>query len=75
MQAEALELLRAARPDLDWTYLSPAPEIGPGEWTGSYRVADDSPTGERVSVADYAAALVDEIETPAHRRARFTVAS
>ncbi len=59
----------------DWTYLSPAPEIGPGERTGVFTLGLDSPAGDRVSYEDYAVALVDEIERPAHRRQRFTVAN
>jgi putative NADH-flavin reductase len=73
--SEALARLRASGPELDWTYLSPAPEIDEGERTGSYRVAADTPAGSWISFADYAVALVDELERPAHRRARFTVAS
>ncbi len=73
--ARSLDVLRAARPDLDWTYLSPAPEIGPGERTAKYLVALEEPAGERISIADYAVALVDEIEHPQHRRQRFTVAN
>ncbi|MGH3409599.1 MAG: hypothetical protein ACRDRJ_44955 [Streptosporangiaceae bacterium] len=60
---------------MDWTYLSPAPVIQPGERTGGYRVGLDSPAGESISAADYAIALLDEIDQPAHRRQRFTVAS
>ena len=60
---------------MDWTYLSPAPLIQPGERTGGYRVAIDSPAGESISAADYAIAMLDEIDRPAHRRQRFTVAS
>lgn len=73
--AEALERLRAAGPELDWTYLSPAPVIEDGERSGHYQVGGDSPVGSWISFADYAVALVDELERPAHRRARFTVAS
>jgi putative NADH-flavin reductase len=73
--AQALALLRAADPDLDWTYLSPPPEIGPGERTGKYRVALDEPAGAYITIPDYAVALVDEIENPQHRRQRFTVAN
>jgi putative NADH-flavin reductase len=59
----------------DWTYLSPAPEIAPGERSGSYRVGDDNPVGAFISAEDFAVALVDEIEKPAHRGRRFTVAN
>jgi putative NADH-flavin reductase len=74
-QAAALDALRAADAALDWTYLSPAPEIGAGERTGGYRVGADHPVGSWISYADYAVALVDELEKPAHRRTRFTVAT
>jgi uncharacterized protein len=73
--AAALEVLRGSAESLDWTFLSPAPLIDEGERTGSYRVGDDSPVGDFISIADYAVALVDELERSAHRRARFTVAA
>ncbi|WP_162578831.1 NAD(P)-dependent oxidoreductase [Variovorax sp. PBS-H4] len=64
---------------LDWTFLSPAAMLAPGERTGSYRVGgedllleDGKPAG--ISVADLAVAIVDEIEQPKHLRKRFTVA-
>jgi putative NADH-flavin reductase len=51
----------------------------PGEATGQYRVGGDilvtNANGDsEISGADYAKAFVDEIEQPAHRRKRFTVA-
>jgi putative NADH-flavin reductase len=73
--AAALEELRNTDASVDWTYLSPAPVIDEGERTGSYRIGDDSPVGSFISFADYAVALVDELERPAHQRARFTVAT
>lgn len=73
--ADVLTALREAPESVDWTYLSPAPVIAPGTRTGSYRTAEDAPAGEQISAEDYAVALVDEIEVPAHRRARFTVAN
>lgn len=73
--AAALEELRGSAESVDWTLLSPAPVIDEGERTGSYRIGSDSPVGEFISFADYAIALVDELERPAHRRTRFTVAS
>jgi putative NADH-flavin reductase len=71
--ADTLALLRDAADDVDWTYLSPAPVIAPGERTGSYKVALETPAGDQISIPDYAVALVDEIEKPAHVRERFTV--
>jgi hypothetical protein len=64
---------------LDWSYLSPAAFIQPGQRTGKFRlggtrlVADDK--GEsRISAEDYAIALVDELENPTHVRQQFTAA-
>lgn len=88
-KAEALEFsailddLRAAPEGLDWFYLSPPAVYGayaPGEKTGSYRTGGDvllaaEDGTSTISGADFAAALVDEIDTPAHRRRRFTVAA
>ncbi len=73
--ADSLAFLRGLGEGPDWTYLSPAPAIAPGERTGSYRTELETPAGEHVSAEDYAVALLDEIETPRHRRARFTVAN
>ncbi len=73
--AASLALLREVGEDVDWTYLSPAPLILPGERTGSYQVGLESPAGEQISIPDYAVALVDEIEQPRHVRQRFTVAN
>ena len=73
--AEVLDFLRGADESLDWVYLSPAPVIEAGERTGSYQVADETPAGSWISYEDYAVAVLDELERPAHRRARFTVAS
>lgn len=73
--AAALDLFRAAPESLDWTFVSPAPVIAPGERTGSYATALDTPAGDFISAEDYAVALVDEIEHPQHRRQRFTAAT
>ena len=73
--AASLALLRESADGVDWTYLSPAPVIQPGERTGHYQVGLESPVGEVISIEDYAVALVDEIENRAHVRRRFTVAN
>lgn len=73
--AEILELWRAAPEGLDWVMLAPAPEIAPGEASVSYTLGDDQPAGDFVSAGTFAKAAVDELETPAHRRVRFTVAN
>ncbi|WP_078314372.1 NAD(P)H-binding protein [Mycobacterium sp. D16Q16] len=73
--AAVLESLELTGQDVDWVYLSPPPLIEPGERTGSYRVADSSPAGQSISAEDFAVAVADELERPAHRRERFTVAN
>jgi putative NADH-flavin reductase len=72
-----LETLRAS--DIDWTFLSPAANFGPGERTGRYRLGGDTlmrdAKGEsRISYEDLAWALVDELEEPHHNRERFSIA-
>jgi len=59
---------------LDWTYVSPSPVIAPGERTG-YVLGTDSPIGDSVTTSDFADAILDELETPAHKGRRFTAAS
>ena len=60
---------------VDWTVISPAPEIAPGERTGAYKTGLESPVGSSISSEDFAVAVLDEIEKPAHRNKRFTVAN
>jgi len=77
-----LEALQRAPEALDWFYVSPAQVFGafaPGEALGRYRISDDVLLRDEegrsfISGADLATAVVDEIEHPAHRRARFHVA-
>lgn len=63
--------------DLDWTFLSPSAAFVPGERTGTFRLGKDqlltNENGSSISFEDYAIALADEVETPAHVRQRFTV--
>jgi putative NADH-flavin reductase len=75
--SELLKLLRADQ-QLDWTFFSPAVQIGPGERTGKFRLGGDevvaSADGKSsISYDDYAIALVDELENPKHVRRRFTI--
>jgi putative NADH-flavin reductase len=80
--AEVLATLQGTPDDVDWFYVSPPAAFGshaPGEATGEFRIGGDillsDADGESyISGADYAKAFVDEIEQPAHRRQRFTVA-
>ncbi|WP_461635896.1 NAD(P)-dependent oxidoreductase [Glutamicibacter soli] len=60
---------------ITWTVAAPAPVIAPGSRTGSYTLGTDSPAGDFVSTQDFAVAILDEIETPAHANRRMTVAS
>jgi putative NADH-flavin reductase len=72
----ALEIVRKAA--FDWTYASPSAEIDEGARTGRYRIATDrllvDPSGRsRISMEDFAAAILDEVEHPKFLRRRFTV--
>ncbi len=65
--------------ELSWTALSPAFELAPGERTGKYRTGGDKALFDtegksRISTADYAVAMLDEVETPKHIGQRFSVA-
>ena len=64
--------------DINWTYFSPAGFFEPGERTGKFRLGQDNlimdANGQsRISMEDYAIALVDELDRPAHERGRFTI--
>ena len=72
-----LDVLRAEN-ELEWTFLSPSAIFEPGERTGTFRVGGDqllvdAEGNSRISMEDYAIALADEVESPAHTRRRFTV--
>lgn len=74
---QALNLLREER-DLDWTVLAPSAHLEPGERTGKFRLGlnqllVDAQGQSHISLADYAVAMIDELERPAHSRTRFTV--
>jgi len=74
---EVLTRLRADKSELDWTFVSPAIQLAPGERTGEFRLGGEEPVfdakGEsHLSVADLAVAIVNELEKPQHRRGRFT---
>ena len=72
-----LETLRKEQ-DLDWTFLSPSAEFVEGPRTGTFRLGNDhlliGDDGKSwISFADFAIAMLDEVEHPAHSRQRFTV--
>jgi putative NADH-flavin reductase len=72
-----LDLLRQEK-ELNWTFLSPSALFTDGERTGRFRLGTDrlltAADGKSwISFEDFAVALADEIERPAHPRQRFTV--
>ena len=72
-----LDLLRAEK-ELNWTFLSPSALFVAGERTGKFRLGIDqlltaADGKSSISFEDFAVALADEIERPAHIRRRFTV--
>ena len=74
---EALNMLRK-EPSLEWSFLSPSADLFPGERTGKFRLGTDQllrdANGQsRISTADYAMAMIDELENPKYTRQRFTV--
>lgn len=64
---------------VEWTFISPAAFFDPqGKRTGTYQKGKDrlitNKKGQSyISYADYAIAVVDELEHPEHRNTRFTV--
>ncbi|MGH8383334.1 NAD(P)-dependent oxidoreductase [Pseudomonas sp.] len=72
-----LDTLRQEK-ELDWTFLSPSAEFVEGVRSGSYHTGKDhlliGADGKSwITFADYAIAMLDEVEKPAHSRQRFTV--
>ncbi len=63
---------------LNWTFLSPSALFTAGERTAKFRLGTDQLLTDGngkswISFEDFAVALADEIERPAHIRKRFTV--
>jgi putative NADH-flavin reductase len=76
---EALKVFQASNSKLNWLFISPAAEIFPGDKLGVYRITKDQllvdlEGNSRISVADYAMALIDELESEAHLNQRIGVA-
>jgi putative NADH-flavin reductase len=74
---EALDQLRRES-TLDWSFLSPSANMKSGARTGQFRLGNDqllvdSSGHSNISVQDYAVAMINELEHPAHIRKRFTV--
>lgn len=64
--------------DIDWVFFSPAGNLEPGERKGRFRLGKDDLIvdengNSHISVEDYAVAMVDELEQPAHHHERFTI--
>ena len=77
--SDALDVIREEATGLEWSFISPAAEIGPGHRIGRYRTTGDQyiPDAKgqsRISFEDYAVALVDELEHRNHVGRRFGVA-
>jgi uncharacterized protein len=73
---KALDVLRKS--DVNWTYVAPAAYFEPGTRTGKFRVGADelitAANGEsRISMEDYAIAMVDELEKGTNRRKRVSI--
>jgi uncharacterized protein len=78
-QARALDVFRVSKADLDWTYISPAAWLEDGARTGTYRMGGDELLTDasghsRISVPDYAVALLDRLDRQDALRQRITVA-
>jgi uncharacterized protein len=79
-QGKNLEDLQSTS-GIKWTFISPAAFFNPeGKRTGSYQKGKDNlivnAKGESyVSYADFAIAVIDEIENPEHINERFTIVS
>jgi putative NADH-flavin reductase len=74
---DALKQLRNES-DLEWSFLAPSAELAPGQRTGKFRLGGDQLLTDEnghssISLQDYAVAMINELEEPAHVRQRFTV--
>jgi putative NADH-flavin reductase len=64
--------------ELDWTFLSPAINLHPGERTGTFRLGTENPVFDEhgkndISVADLAVAIFNELENNQFVKSRFTL--
>jgi uncharacterized protein len=76
---EALAVFRQTDSALNWTFISPAAEIFPGEKEQNYRIGKDELLMDeegkcRISVSDYAVAMIDELENSVYPKQRIGVA-
>jgi putative NADH-flavin reductase len=78
-QMRALKVFRASKADLDWTYISPPALLEDGARSGTYRIGGDQLLTDangtsRISLPDYAMALLDRLDQHDALRQRITVA-
>lgn len=64
--------------EIDWVFLSPAADMRSGKRTGKFRIGKDNLIEDErgvsaISVEDFAVAMINELEKPAHHRERFTI--
>lgn len=64
--------------EVDWVFFAPAADMRPGVRSGRYRLGKDEMIvdavgNSHISVEDYAAAMIDEAEHPAHHQEIFTI--
>jgi putative NADH-flavin reductase len=76
--AKVLTEILPKEKNIDWVFFSPAGIIEPGQRTGKYRlgkneVIADASGNSKISVQDYAKAMIDELEKPQHHNERFTI--
>lgn len=72
-----LDSLKAT--DIDWTFFSPAMSISPGKRTTEYQLGTTTvlygaDKKSAISAEDFAHALVNELEKPAHHKSQMTIA-
>ena len=78
-QGEALAVFKHSNSPVNWTFISPAAEIFPGDAFGQYRIGaeqllTDNEGHSRISVSDYAKAMIDELEAGQFPQQRIGVA-
>ena len=78
-QGEALSIFKQTNYAVNWTYISPAALLYPGDSEGPYRIGGDqfftNEQGEsNISVCDFAKAMLDEAQNSRHSKQRISVA-
>lgn len=78
-QGQALDTFNASNSLVNWTFISPAAEIFPGDVLGHYRIGGeqlltDNEGRSHISVADYAKAMIDELEVSKYPQQRIGIA-